>query len=90
MVGIVNCELPEVKRCELTVERFFPQSNRTFKQRDISETVDFFDIAHGGKIFLFDHITFFRDEPTRLGPTLSYRSLTAYFSVNSKDINLNF
>ena len=41
---------------ELVVESFFPQSYGTIKQRDMSETIDFFDMANKQKAFIFDYI----------------------------------
>ena len=59
------------RRWASSQESFFPQSHGTCKQRNILETIDFFDMVHGTFFFLFEHIIDIRDEPARPGPAVT-------------------
>ena len=84
---IYYCKRREAKRSDLAVESFFPQSYWTFKQRDISETIEFFNVAYRTKMFLFDHLIDLMNWP---GPAQPYHSLTGYFSVSVNYTNMKF
>ena len=58
------------------VESFFPQSYGTFEQRNISTTIDFFDMAHGTKNVSFDHIIDIRDGAARPGHYALWRVIS--------------
>ena len=82
-----------MKRSELAVECFFPQSYGTFKQRYITETIDFLDMAYGTKKNIFDNLIDSREELARSGPTLSGSALTLFdglFFSQFKIYRLNF
>ena len=73
---------------ERACSREFPsQSQGTFKQRDITEFVQFSIWLIGQEIFLFEQIFDIHDEPARLCPNRSDygTNLTAQFSVSSND-----
>ena len=53
------------ERIELRVESFLPQSHGNFKQRNISEPPNFFEMAYGIKKIHFDFTFDTRDEPAR-------------------------
>ena len=42
-------------RSDFSVENFYPQSYGTIKQRNITETINFFHIAYKDFIFIFEH-----------------------------------
>ena len=56
-----------VKRSELAVESFLPQSYGNFKQRNISKTTVLFYMTYGTKKFNFDNKFDIRDELVRPG-----------------------
>ena len=61
-------------------ESLFPQSYGTFKQRDISATIDFFSICSiEQKMFSFEDIIDIRDEPARPGRNALWRVISQLF-----------
>ena len=50
---------------------------RDFKQSDTLETIDFFNMAHGRKMFLSDHLILISDEPARPDRTQSKAGISA-------------
>ena len=64
-----SIKLLRVTRNEHTDEGFFLSNTRDFKQRYISETIDFFlYVLWNKRNIIFDHIIDFRDDPARADP----------------------
>ena len=87
---VYGCKRWRTNRSELAAQNFFSRSYGKSKQRNISETIDFFRHSLWNIKYFFSFTLKLITVMNQPAPAHPYRSLTGYFSVCSEYTNLKF